>query len=107
MIRVFLLQCHYAEVSDGRLFMSGGGWTTRKGQGPWAVAVKVEADIDDMPKSDILRIACLTREGEPAYYAEGGDPIGFEFRLDRSTMPDHHPGGRAEVLGAAVLSPMA
>jgi hypothetical protein len=104
MIRVFLLQCHYAEVSGGRLFMSGAGWTTRKGPGPWAVAVKIEADRDEAPETDTLRISCLTREGEPVGYAEGGDPIRIEFGFDRSTIPPHR---RAEILGAIVLSPKA
>jgi hypothetical protein len=108
MIRVMLLQCHHAEVSEGRLYISGGGWTTRKGAGPWALAIKVEADLQEVPQSDKLRIECLTREGQPMGYADGGDPIIIEFKLDQPAWDMSSPDKTlAEIMGAVVLLPNA
>jgi hypothetical protein len=79
MIRATLLLCDHAQVADGKLFISGGGWSiTGPDPGPMGLAIKMFLPLDQQETSHRISLKLFYRDGSPVVLEEAGDQLQIE-----------------------------
>jgi hypothetical protein len=89
-VKVTMLLADYANVSDGKLTVVGGGWSlTGPEPVPFGIAILVHVPWDQANQRHVLRLELLDADGEPVTVEtdEGDEPIVFfdniEFEVGR------------------------
>ncbi|MFP5375539.1 MAG: DUF6941 family protein [Acidimicrobiia bacterium] len=109
-MRVTMLLCDAAQVSDGKLYILGGGWSvTGPDPAPSAVAIKLEVDWHEAGTPHHWELFLVDADGRPASFqtAEGAQMIEIrgDFEVGRpegaSSAPRSTPVGRVDEARAA------
>ncbi|MFP5224649.1 MAG: DUF6941 family protein [Actinomycetota bacterium] len=81
-----VLLCDYAQVSDGKLFIAGGGWSIN-GPGGFThgLAMKLEVPWTEANRTHTLSCDLLDPDGKPVVVGDPPDRIRFEtsFQVGR------------------------
>ena len=79
--RAVLLLCDYAHVAEGKLYISGGGWSvTGPGPSRLGLAVKVDLSPDQQDSTHELRLSLHDDSGEPVLVdTADGEPAPLEI----------------------------
>ena len=90
-----MLLCDAAQVSDGKLYILGGGWSmTGPDPVPSAVALKIDVDWHEAEKPHHWELFLEDADGRPVMMetAEGSQPVEVrgEFTVSQ---PSGHPRG--------------
>lgn len=64
-MRATLLLADYAVVADGKLYVSGGGWSVTSAGAPSAIAIKLDVPWDRANAKLHLRLRLVGQDGEP------------------------------------------
>jgi hypothetical protein len=102
-MRVTMMLCDHAQVAEGKLYISGGGWSvTGPGPAPSAVALKIDVPWDRTNRRVSMLLRLLDEDGQPVTQEgrTGPEPVQFggEFEVGRP------PGLKA---GAPIDVPLA
>jgi hypothetical protein len=89
-MKVTMMLADHAQVADGKLFISGGGWNvTGPGPVPFAIALYIEVPWDRTNTKHTFKLELLDADGEPVTVEtpEGTQPIlgEGEFEVGRPT----------------------
>lgn len=91
-MKVSMLLAEAAQAVDGKLYVLGGGWTiTGPEPRPFAIALSIEIDPDQINTPQHLRLDMTDEHGEFVPGPEGGRlhiEVGFQY----SPPPDAFPG---------------
>ncbi|MBK9725126.1 MAG: hypothetical protein WAW82_03145 [Candidatus Lutibacillus vidarii] len=86
-MRATIMLCDYATVADGKLYISGGGWSVTNAQVP-ASAVAAKFEVPWTQANQPIRIAfrLIDADGAPVLLAgpQGPLPVGAEAVLEVS-----------------------
>lgn len=99
-VSVTLLLADYAVVSEGKLFISGGGWSVT-GPGPAATAIALKLDVPWHMTNQLISIKMrlLYEDGQavtqPTPAGEG--PVAFDAGLEVGRPPGMTPGTPIDV----------
>lgn len=63
--KVALMLADHAQVAEGKLFISGGGWSVRAGDIPFAVVATVEMPWDAQGVQHQFKLELVDDEGRP------------------------------------------
>jgi hypothetical protein len=76
-VRATLLLADHAVVAEGKLYISGGGWSVTSPGAPSAIAVKLDVPWDRTNERLQLRLRLLGQDGEQVVVpgAEGAQPV--------------------------------
>ena len=101
-MRATLLLADHAVVADGKLYISGGGWSVTSPGAPSAIAVKLDVPWDRANQQLHLRLRLIGQDGDPVLFAGPSGPQAVEITADAEI-------GRPEglPLGADIDFPMA
>ena len=108
-MRVTMLLCDHAQVADGKLFISGGGWTvTTAGGAPMGVAVLIEVPWDRTNRDITFSLELRDGDGNAVLAQQpGGGPapisLAGDFQVGRP--PGIAPGSSLAVPLAVNLPP--
>lgn len=83
-MRVTMLLCDHVAVAEGKLYISGGGWSlTGPAPAPSGIAILVGVPWDQANHGHHLRLALEREDGEPATQPnELGQPQAIQFEAD-------------------------
>lgn len=77
-----MLLCDYAAVSEGKLYISGGGWVATGPQpSTSAVAVQLEIPWDRTNTPLRVKLRLLAEDGEPATQIGPAGPVAIEIEM--------------------------
>ena len=81
-MQAFLLLCDFAQVSQGKLYITGGGWNIhrRPGQMLIGLAVKLTADWNDANRPLDMVIRLVNEDGVPV--AQGDKPLEIKGKVE-------------------------
>jgi hypothetical protein len=101
-VRATLLLADHAVVAEGKLYISGGGWSVTSGGAPSAIAVKLDVPWDRTNERLQLRLRLVGQDGEQVTVPgpEGPQPVEIAAEAEVG-----RPAGLAH--GADVDFPMA
>ena len=93
-MRVTLLLADYAVVADGKLFVSGGGWSVTTPGAPSAIAMKLDVPWDRANSQLHLRLRLIGQDGEPVVFPgpEGPQPVEINGDVEVGRPPGVLPG---------------
>lgn len=105
---VTTLLCDYAQVADGKLFISGGGWSV-VGPGPFThgLAIKVLVPWGEANRVHVLRAVLQDEDGHPAVLGDAGAEIRFESQFEVGRPPGLPPGTALDLPMALNIGPIA
>ena len=89
-VKVTMLLCDAAQVSDGKLYILGGGWSmTGPDPVPSAVALKIDVDWHEAETSHHWELFLEDADGRPVLMetAEGTQPVEVRGRVHREPAP--------------------
>ena len=90
-MRVTLILADAAQVSEGKLFILGGGWRfTGPEPATMAIAMLIEVPWDQANRRHHFRLQLLDGDGAPAIVGDGELTIEGDFEAGRP--PGHPPG---------------
>jgi hypothetical protein len=96
-----LILADFAQVADGKLYISGGGWTfTSAPSGPMAIAVLAQVPWNEANHPYDLRVELLGDDGAPARLGDEGAEMHIAGQLEAGRPPGHP-------LGAPLVVPIA
>jgi hypothetical protein len=106
-----VLLCDAAEVSDGKLFILGGGWSLT-GPGPFvhALAIKLEVPWDESNRVHRFSAELLNEDGDPILFGDPPTGVKMESQFEVGRPPGMAPGTPLDLpmavnLGALELPP--
>jgi hypothetical protein len=101
------LLCDSAQVSDGKLYILGGGWSIC-GPGPFihALALKIEVPWTAANQPHTLGAVLLNEDGSPVRLDGEGDEVRFENRFEIGRPPGLRPGTPLDLPLAVNLGPL-
>jgi hypothetical protein len=81
-VRVTMLLADFAQVSDGKLTIVGGGWSlTGPEPAPFGIAILIRVPWDQANQRHVMRLELLDADGQPvemdAETGDGSEPIVF------------------------------
>lgn len=84
--KVTALLCDHAQVADGKLFISGGGWSIC-GPGPFisALALKIDVPWSHADQQHNLIFRLLDSDGNQVMADQGAVEINSDFEVSRPT----------------------
>ena len=107
-----MLLADAAQVSDGKLYILGGGWSVSSGVTPMAIAMKIEVPWDQTNRGHAWMLELVTEDGTAAAPAspEGAPPIRVTGQFEVGRPPGLRPGTPLDVpvavnVGAFALAP--
>ena len=99
-MRVTMMLADHVQVADGKLFISGGGWTfCGPGPVPCAVAMLFHVPWQQTNEKISFELRLVDEDGRPAMQsgAEGQQPIGVTGQLEAGRPPGMLPGAEINV----------
>jgi hypothetical protein len=108
-VKVTMLLCDAAQVSDGKLFILGGGWSmTGPDPVPSAVALKIDVDWHEAGMSHHWELFLEDADGRPVMMetAEGTQPVEVRGEFSVSQPPGIPEGSPIDVALAVNLGPI-
>jgi hypothetical protein len=104
-----MLLCDHAQVAEGKLFVSGGGWTvTTAGQAPMGVAVLIQVPWDRSNRDITFALTLRDSDGNPVIgqVIDGvPTPISLQGDFQVGRPPGVAPGSSLAVPLAVNLPP--
>lgn len=98
-----MLLCDHAVVAEGKLYISGGGWSqTGPDPSPTAIAMKIDVPWDRTNTPIALRLRLVGADGEPVTQAGPMGPVPIEVGAQLEV---GRPPGLAQ--GTPIDAPMA
>jgi hypothetical protein len=94
-VRATLLLCDYAVVAEGKLFISGGGWSlTGPEPSPSAIAIKIDVPWDRTNEQIPFTLALVDEDEEPVttLMPAGTVPIEVNGSFEVGRPPGVRPG---------------
>ena len=107
-VKVTMLLCDAAQVSDGKLYILGGGWSmTGPEPVPSAVALKIDVDWHEAEASHHWELFLEDADGRPVLMetAEGTQPVEVRGEFTVSQPPGIPEGSPIDVALAVNLGP--
>ena len=82
-----MLLADAVQEAGGKLFVLGGGWSIRRGSGPFqmALAIKLEIPWSEANVAHAVLAELLTQDGAPA--TAGGNPVRIEGKVEVGRPP--------------------
>ncbi|MEE6273544.1 hypothetical protein V2J56_09315 [Georgenia sp. MJ206] len=109
-MRVTLMLCDYVAVAEGKLYVSGGGWTvTGPVPGPSGIAVLIGVPWDAANRTHALSLRLEHQDGEPVTQVNelGQDqPIEFFGDFEVGRPPGVLPGTTLDIPIAINMPPL-
>lgn len=108
-MKVLVLLADYAQVSDGKLYVIGGGWTlTGPGPSPMALAIQIEVAWGDANRIHNWRLELQTTDGQIVAIPGqvGPQPLSFSGTLEAGRPPGHPRGAPLSTCLAVNLQPI-
>ena len=108
-VKVTMLLCDAAQVSDGKLFILGGGWSmTGPDPVPSAVALKIDVDWHEAETSHHWELFLEDADGQPVLMetAEGTQPVEVRGEFTVSQPLGIPEGSPIDVALAVNLGPL-
>ena len=108
-VNVTMLLCDAAQVSDGKLYILGGGWSmTGPDPVPSAVALKIDVDWHEAEASHHWELFLEDADGRPVLMetAEGTQPVEVRGEFTVSQPPGIPEGSPIDVALAVNLGPI-
>lgn len=104
---VTTLLCDYAQVAQGKLFISGGGWSLC-GPGPFVhgLAFKLGVPWDQANRKHALRASLRDEDGNAVALGDPPGEIGFESEFEVGRPAGLPPGTHLDVPLAVNLGPL-
>lgn len=86
-VRATLLLADAVQDAGGKLYILGGGWSVRRGTGPFTMALAIKLEIPWTQANVRHRVLAelLTQDGAPA--RTGGQPIRIEGQIEVGRPP--------------------
>lgn len=108
-IRVTILLADHVAVAEGKLYISGGGWSvTGPGPSPSGLALKLDVPWDMTNKVIKFQLRLLKEDGQPLTqpgpFGEQAVEVGGEFEVGRP--PGLKPGTTIDVPLAINIPPL-
>jgi hypothetical protein len=94
-MKVTMILADHAQVADGKLWISGGGWTSIVPGAPFGVALLVEVPWDRLNEKHEFRLELLDADGQPVIGApegSGEQPVLVEGEFIGGRPPELRPG---------------
>lgn len=94
-MKVTMVLADHAQIAEGKLFISGGGWTeTGPTPVPFAIAVLFEVPWNETNKPHTFQLELIDSHGEPVMVpTPGGDePLKVEGQFEVGRPPGARPG---------------
>lgn len=108
-IRATLMLCDYVAASEGKLYISGGGWTVTNGGTPHGIALLLAVPWDLANNQIEFRLRLLTEDGQPVTqqgpFEQQRIEVGGQFEVGRPPGTPH--GTSLDVPLAINLPPLA
>jgi hypothetical protein len=103
-----MLLADAAQVSEGKLYILGGGWSVSRGPGPMAIAIKVEVPWDQANRPHSWVLELLSEDNEPVSFPtpEGSQTLRIEGNLEVGRPPALKPGTPLDVPLALTIGPL-
>jgi hypothetical protein len=108
-VKVTMLLCDAAQVSDGKLFILGGGWSmTGPDPVPSAVALKIDVDWHEAGRSHHWELFLEDADGQPVLMetTEGSQPVEVRGEFSVSQPAGIPEGSPIDVALAVNLGPI-
>lgn len=101
------LLCDHAQVAEGKLFISGGGWSLC-GPGPFvhALAAKVGVPWDQANRKHTLRARIEDEDGRPVLVGDPPSEIELQTEFEVGRPPGVTPGTQLDMPFAVNLGPL-
>jgi hypothetical protein len=99
-MRATMMLADHAQVADGKLFISGGGWTAcGPGASPCAVAVLFHVPWQETDERVSFALRLVDEDGRPVYQpgAEDGLPVQVNGHFNARSRPGMTPGAEINV----------
>jgi hypothetical protein len=86
-MKATMLLSDAAQEAGGKLYVLGGGWSMRRGSGPFqmALAIKLEVPWTEANVTHQVVAELLNQDGEPALM--GGNPVRIEGKVELGRPP--------------------
>src|SRR4051794_22254181 len=93
-MKVTMMLADHVQVADGKLFVSGGGWSWISVGSPFGIALLVEVPWDRLNEKHKLRLELVDADGQPVIVAGpmGEKPVLIEGEFVGGRHPEHVPG---------------
>ena len=93
-MKVTMMLADHVQVAEGKLFVSGGGWTWIQAGAPFGIALLVEVPWDRLNEKHKLRMELVDADGQPVTVGgpSGDQPVFFEGEFVGGRPPEHAPG---------------
>lgn len=74
-MNAIVLLADYAQVADGKLYITGGGWSWMRGGGPFSmsIALRILVPWDRSNEQHDLKLSLYTQDASPVL--AGSDPV--------------------------------
>ncbi len=108
-VKVTMLLCDAAQVSDGKLYILGGGWSmTGPDPVPSAVALKIDVDWHEADSSHHWELFLEDADGQPVFMEtpEGAQPVEVRGEFAVSQPREIPEGSPIDVALAVNLGPI-
>ncbi len=109
-MRVTMLLCDFAQVADGKLYISGGGWSVAGPQpSPSAIALKIDVPWDRTNNRIRLRLRLLGQDGQSVMQQgqQGASPVEVNAEFEVGRPPGVSVGTPIDVPLAMNIPPMS
>ena len=107
-MRVTMLLADFAQVSDGKLTVVGGGWSLTGPEAvPFGIAILIRVPWDQANQRHVMRLELLDADGQPVEVetTEGPKPLRLEGRFQATPAPGVKPGTQIDLPLAFNLPP--
>ncbi len=108
-MKVTLMLADYAEATNGKLYIMGGGWSII-GPGPsrFAIAIKIEVPWDQANTQHSLRLNLVDQDGQPIFIPTptGDRPVEFGANFEVGRPAGLRPGTPLDVVLAINIGPI-
>lgn len=105
-LRLTLLLADFAQVAEGKLFVSGAGWTfVKPGVAPMAIALLAEVPWDRANHSYTFEIRLYDEDDRPAVTPDGNQVV-ISGNLEAGRPPGHPKGAPLTVPLAINVPPL-
>jgi hypothetical protein len=107
-MRVNMMLADHAQVADGKLFISGGGWSITGPQPtPFAVVLEIKVPWNLINTQRTFTLTLIDADGEPflVQTPEGERPLRIEGQFMATPAPGVKPGSELATLAAINMPP--
>lgn len=89
-MKVTLMLCDFAQTSEGKLNIIGGGWSVRGALSPMSIALKIEVPWHESNRPHQWRLKLLDADGNAVMLGDpagGGEPFEIEGQFEVGRPP--------------------